>query len=375
MLSSWDDYPVHQNAEPIRFVGTSDRNFYDRYYFNCHGSSDELMMIFGMGQYPNLGTQDAFAVIRIGDLHRVVRASRVLGDRMENRVGPFEIEVIKPLEELRVTLDDTEHGLSFDLTWKGSIPAHEEPRHYIRKHGRVLFDTTCFAQTGCWSGTITLAAGPEGSGVEAQTIGVTPDRWKGTRDRSWGVRPIGEKEHPGIRQESGSMTGMWNYFPMQFDDHSIIYMLNETAEGERLLEEGVRVWSDPDREDDWLGVPEWDLDVASGTRQVTEARITFPSAPEGSITVVGKPLTHCFVSIGTGYGIEDDWIHGMYQGDLVVQGHDQSMADITPLGQYTLWDHVAEFTYADQVGYGLLEHGFFGAFPKVGLDDAGSLAP
>ena len=61
MLSSWDDYPVHQIAETIRHVGTSDRNFYDRYYFNLHGSSDELFMVMGLGQYPNLGVQDAFA--------------------------------------------------------------------------------------------------------------------------------------------------------------------------------------------------------------------------------------------------------------------------------------------------------------------------
>ncbi len=37
MLSPLDDYPVHQISEPMRHVGTSDRNFYDRYYFNIHG--------------------------------------------------------------------------------------------------------------------------------------------------------------------------------------------------------------------------------------------------------------------------------------------------------------------------------------------------
>ena len=35
------------------------------------------------------------------------------------------------------------------------MPAFEEPRQYIRKHGRVLFDTMRLAQTGQWSGTIT----------------------------------------------------------------------------------------------------------------------------------------------------------------------------------------------------------------------------
>ena len=38
--------------------------------------------------------------------------------------------------------------MSVDLTWVGSIPAFEEPRQYIRKHGRVLFDTMRLAQTG-----------------------------------------------------------------------------------------------------------------------------------------------------------------------------------------------------------------------------------
>ncbi|PZU14334.1 MAG: hypothetical protein DI591_12175, partial [Citromicrobium sp.] len=33
MLTKGDDYPVHQTAEPIAFAGT-DRNFYDRYFFN-----------------------------------------------------------------------------------------------------------------------------------------------------------------------------------------------------------------------------------------------------------------------------------------------------------------------------------------------------
>src|SRR5881296_3551064 len=179
MLSSMDDYPLHQIAEPIRFVGTSDRNFYDRYYFNLHGSSDELFMVMGLGQYPNLAVQDAFACVARGGRHRVV-------------------------------LEPNSHGIACDLTWDGAIPAFEEPRQYIRKHGRVLFDTIRFAQTGCWSGTLE---------VGGERIAVTPDRWWGTRYRSWGVRPVGETEHPGIRQGEGQMTGMWNYSPMQFADH------------------------------------------------------------------------------------------------------------------------------------------------------------
>ena len=63
MLSPLDDYPIHQIAEPMRHVGTSDRNFYDRYYFNLHRCDGELFAVFGLGQYPNLGVADAFVAV------------------------------------------------------------------------------------------------------------------------------------------------------------------------------------------------------------------------------------------------------------------------------------------------------------------------
>src|SRR3546814_5292644 len=74
----------------------------------------------GMGQYPNLGVTDAFALLRTGDEHRVVRSSRELGlDRLDTTVGPFEIQVIEGLKTLRCTLGANDHGLSYDLTWEG----------------------------------------------------------------------------------------------------------------------------------------------------------------------------------------------------------------------------------------------------------------
>ncbi len=74
MLSSMDDYPLHQIADVVRHVGTSDRNFYDRYYFNLHNCSDEIFVVFGLGQYPTLGVQDAFLLVRYGDTISANRA-------------------------------------------------------------------------------------------------------------------------------------------------------------------------------------------------------------------------------------------------------------------------------------------------------------
>jgi len=365
MLSSMDDYPLHQIADTIRQVATSDRNFYDRYYFNLHGSNDELFLVMGMGQYPNLAVQDAFAVARCGRKHRVVRASRELGDRMDSSVGPFRVEVIEPLEKLRFLVEPNEHGIAMDLTWQGAIPAFEEPRQYIRKHGRVLFDTMRFAQTGCWSGSLE---------VGDRRFEVTPDRWWGSRDRSWGIRPVGEPEHPGIRQGEMQLDGMWNYAPMQFRDFSILYICQERDNGERALEEAVRVWRDPSREPEWLGRPEHEHFFRSGTRWIERSSLRFPEAPGGPIEVKVTPLTHVFVGIGTGYGFDPDWRHGMYQGPLVVQGLELDMIDDAEK-LWGLCDCAARFELGSEVGFGLHEYGFFGPFARYGFKEFNDGAP
>jgi hypothetical protein len=365
-LSSYDDYPVHQMAETVRHVGTSDRNFYDRYYFNCHSNDGEAFLIFGLGQYPNLGVQDAFACVVHGSTHRVVRASRELGDRMDLSVGPIRVEVVRPLRELRIVCeadDSNPSPVSFDLHWEASVPAYEEPRQFLRRHGRVLFDTMRLAQTGRWSGWITSGD---------RTFEVSPDRWWGTRDRSWGVRPVGEEEPAGIRTE-GQMVGMWNYAPMQFDDHSILYMVNEHEDGVRELEEAVRIWNDPQRPPEHLGRPEHEAVLTPGTRRIERSTLRFPDAPGGAFSISVEPLLDCWLMLGTGYGIDPDWRHGMYQGPLVVQSVELDY-EAEPERLFGLVDQVARFEQSGgpshgSVGHGLHEFFFIGGFSRYGLRD------
>ncbi len=156
-LSPLDDYPVHQTAEPMRRVATSDRNFYDRYYFNCYPSDDaDLFLVVGLGQYPNLGVCDGFAVLRRGNDHIVVRASKALGtDRTDTAVGPLRVEVLEGLQRLRVVLEaghPETADLSFDLTFEGDVPATEEDPQKLRQLERVVMDTSRFVQSGTWSG-------------------------------------------------------------------------------------------------------------------------------------------------------------------------------------------------------------------------------
>ncbi len=366
-ISSADDYPLHQTPEYIRHPATSDRNFYDRYYFNLHPSCDDYFAIFGLGQYPNLGTTDAFLAVTHDGTQRIMRASKPLVDRMDVSVGPLRVEIIEPLEKLRVVVEPNDADVSMDVVWTASQPAFEEPRQYLRARGTVVFDTQRFAQMGRWEGTLTVA------GTE---FAVSPDRCGGSRDRSWGVRPVGERQPDGIRQELNVMAGQWNYMPMDFGDHAVIYMCHEENSGHRPLEEGVRVWADPARPVDWLGRPEFDHDMISGTRLLSGSRISFPDAPEGPITIEATPLLTNFISVGTGYGMDEDWRHGMWQGDEeVVQALELDVEAIRPLAQYGVVDSVGEFTYDGRTGYGLYEHGYFGPFEKLNLHDRGDVHP
>ncbi|QCQ92935.1 hypothetical protein [Rhodococcus sp. SGAir0479] len=386
MLSPMDDFPVHQIAEPIRHVGTSDRNFYDRYYFNCHPGIDydgePLFLIVGLGQYPNLGVTDGFAVLRRGDDHIVARASKALGsDRMDVAVGPLRIEVVEGLHRLRVVLEPTTEApdLSFDLTFESDVPASLEARHFHRQLERVTFDTQRFVQTGRWSGTLT---------VDGETLSATPDTWRGNRDRSWGVRPVGEAEPPGRRGDpalAGEQNFFWIYTIMQFDEFSIVAIMQEDRQGRRIIEDATRVWTDRTREPEWLGRPEHELSFVSGTREVAHATLEFHrpggyGKPDEILTVTVEPVLPHYLGVGTGYGLEQDWRHGMWQGELVVQGLREKVADIEPWKKmFCPVDNLSRFTLtengAQHVGSGLFEVGIIGPCDRYGFTGVGDVAP
>ena len=49
MLTALDDYLAHQIPETFDHVATSDRNFFDRYYFNAYSLDGEVFLTCGMG--------------------------------------------------------------------------------------------------------------------------------------------------------------------------------------------------------------------------------------------------------------------------------------------------------------------------------------
>jgi hypothetical protein len=360
-----DEYPIHQTPLSMARVASSDRNFYDRCYLNAHDRTGEIFFVSGMGFYPNLGVKDAVATVRRGDRQWALRLSDALDTRTaEQAVGPYRIEVIEPLQRLRLVCEsDT---LAFDLTWEASFPAILEQPHLLLAGSRPTLDAQRFAQLGSWAGTLH---------VDGEDIKVDPDTWVGARDRSWGIRPVGEPEPPGRAAEQPLEGFWWMYVPLRFDDFALVVILQEEPDGYRTLNDARRVFKDGRVEQ--LGWPRVEIKYRSGTRQPERARLHL-TAPDGDpLPVDIEVLSTIALHVGAGYGGDPEWGHGQWKG------HDWSSTEVYDLNDPEIiarfpWgacDHVARATCSGQTGWGMLEHATMGRHDPTGMKDWSAVAP
>ena len=243
MLGPMDEFPVHQIPQPIAWPGTSDRNFYDRSYFNAHDRTGDIFLITGIGYYPNLGVKDAFVLVRRGDKQTRVHLSDAIDqDRLNQNVIGYRVEVTDPLHRLRIVMDETE-GMAVDLTWNGLFDVVQEQRHILRvgypNHvGRAavraggLVERAASSSTarrspstrrcGSARGTGPGASGPSarpnpraagGSAVRGHVVAVRADGVRRLLDRPHhpgGAQrlPVAERLHPGLEGRPRRATGL-----------------------------------------------------------------------------------------------------------------------------------------------------------------------
>ena len=64
-------------------------------------------------------------------------------DRLRQNVNGYRLDVLEPLQELHLTLAETE-GISADLTWRGLFPAALEKPHDMLTERRVTLQACRF---------------------------------------------------------------------------------------------------------------------------------------------------------------------------------------------------------------------------------------
>jgi hypothetical protein len=366
-----DEYPVHQTPLPMDRVATSDRNFYDRCYLNAHDSTGEIFLVTGLGVYPNRGVIDAYATVRRGDRQWSVRFSDALAERgLEQRVGGYRIEVVEPLRELTVSCAAPDGAIDFELHWTAAFPAVQEEPHLLLAAGRPILDASRFSQLGRWSGR--LRAG------DAE-YAVTPDRWGGARDRSWGIRPVGEPEPPG-RAAAEPPTGFWwLYAPLQFTSCAVTVILQEDPDGYRTVNDAKRVGKDGRLEQ--LGWPRADISYRPGTRHPQAARLHLTDPAGRPLTLDLETTTAIPLHVGAGYSGDPDWSHGRWMGKAWSQSSVYDLTDPQVAGRvpFGVIDHLARARLTSaagtEAGWGLFEHASLGRHDPTGFADWAAVAP
>ena len=366
------------SLRPVAWAGSSDRNFYDRCYLNAHDRTGDLFLITGLGFYPNLGTKDAFVLLsrevegrrEQTAVHLSDAADPRGADRMAQEVGNYRIEVTEPMRKLRIVMEETE-GLALDLSWEGTFDVVQELPHVMRQGSGTTLDAQRFAQIGTWEGVIS---------VDGTDIAVTPDRWVGTRDRSWGIRPVGEAA-PAGKPADPAFDGMWwLYVPIAFDDFAVVMIIQEEPDGFRSLNDCTRIWRDGRVEQ--LGWPRVTTRYRSGTRIATGATIE-ATRPDGTPVIFEvESKLPVPIHVGGGYGGDSDWIHGTWKGDAFTERLTYDMTDPAIVGRagFGVIDHVGRAVCtqgngAPAEGWGLFEHGALGRHDPSGFADWLSVAP
>ncbi len=368
MLTKADEYPIHQTPEPIAYSGT-DRNFYDRYFFNGYTEDGSQFFAAALGVYPHLNVMDAsFCVVHEGVQHNL-HASRILhSERLNTKVGPIAVEIIEPLQSVRLIVDENEHGVSADLTFHARAQAIEEPRFIARNGSRAMMDVTRMTQNICWEGWIE---------VNGDRIEVDRDAFVGTRDRSWGTRPIGAADPQPVAPAQEPQF-YWLWAPLNFDDCISLYHLNTYASGEPW-NTGAVICGLGDAEPEHTRSCWSNLTFQSGTRFAKTASIEMENHKREKIFIELTPKWNFYMT-GLGY-MNPDWGHGSLHGELEVGYDTIKTADIT--NSMPPYLHIQAFVEAKMTlpsgevkeGCGILEQLIMGRHEPSGFTELLDMAP
>jgi len=191
-----DDTLWHQLPTTFDHVGTSDPRFFDRYWFVATDPMGSGTLQFTLGAYQNMNVMDGGFVVVRGPRQHNLRVSRSLRPRYATECGPLRVEVIAPLQHVRLHVAHGAHAISGTLDWRAVLPAQEEAARFTRVRGRVVEESRRFDQIGACAGELRIA----GESVRV-------DDWWAARDHSWGVRERMGIEEPVTGQDPAPSMG------------------------------------------------------------------------------------------------------------------------------------------------------------------------
>lgn len=368
MLNRLDDYPVHQTPEPLAHPATSDRNVYDRTWYNGYAADGSYYFGIGMAVYPHRHILDgAFSVTRPNGLQHCFYASRrAPSERTDMTIGPFRLEVIEPMRRTRVILEANDSGIACDLTFSARTASIQEARQTLWQGARRTMDATRFDQFGRWSGVVHT---PEGD------INVEESSCHATKDRSWGVRNVGERQTGGAPVTPGGICFVWA--PLIWDDHISHAIFFDGAQGEPLVREGLEAplyateAQIPAVEDglvERMFTARHRISYHQGTRLASHAEIDLVNLKGDTRTITLEPILR-FQMKGLGYG-HPEWGQGFWKGELATgfESFDPEAIDLLA-PEHIHVQQVVRASDGQRQGIGVLEQIVVGPYAPAGFTE------
>ena len=375
LLTAFDDYPIHQTPRPIAAQGTTDRNAYGRYWLGAGHRHGDFHVELAFGRYPNLRVVDGhMSIVKDGKQSSFHASGEAPLDPTDTHVGPFRLEVVKPLQELRFIIEPNETGMACDLTYRARTGALLEDHTVMSDGPMTMLDMARFLQFGSWAGTVE---------VDGDTTTLRHDEVFGIRDRSWGVRPVGT---PPVGRPQSRTPMAWLWAPIHFDDDCRVVGWFELPGGIKWRADGhVIPVIDPVPMSVAMGDPGVSrldpetirLGFHAGSRWAKS--ISIDVVPEGGAepyTMELEPMLR-FDMLGIGYQ-HPTWGHGVWHGALEIGRDDWKIDDVSPLDpSHQHVHHLVKATRTSasgtvattSTGIGIFEQIIFGAHTQWGFNE------
>ena len=238
--------------------------------------------------------------------------------------------------------------------------------------GHLIMHSSRFTQMGYWDGYFAI----DGERTEvAHAVGV--------RDKSWGVRPVGEPQGgaPGLLNEEPGVYWCWN--PINFGDVCTQMGTFEDRDGNptQVSADLLPLYDNP------ADIPAGDdpgmvsmvevrhrIQWEPGTRRPAAAELSLADKSGNRYEITMEPVLR-FQVLGLGYN-HPEWGHAIWKGELATAREQWDLDSLDPLAfEHLHVHHVVRARMGEREGIGTLENIVIGRHDPSGFKDLFDGAP
>jgi hypothetical protein len=317
VLIGMDEFPYHQITDTFAAVAGSDPQWNDGHYLCAADEDGQVALTSNVRLYHNNDVLDGFVCLRhAGRQHNLRLSRRLRPDMTTLGVGPLRLEIVRPLETVRLVLEPNDSGVTLDLTCHTVGSPYMGPVEITRIDGRLLGERATYEMAGRCEGWVDI------DGHRIQLEATTTSFF---RNHSWGNQPGrgGPRHGAPVSRRSPRGTRQWVLWTMP--DHSGFYF--EDPSGRAAAGRGAIMLED-------RVVPSASvhqrLEFYPGGRRLRGGDFEL-------LDIEGRRWSYTFEDLGWVYcqgggyfgGFDDGLGQGVYRGDLHAEGEVWDVSDPT----------------------------------------------